>query len=187
MLSYLPAILVVIAVLVIIAIVQSRSYRNSLQFVAARIGGRVVAGGVFSQSSVQWTVDGIPAELQFYEGDAESPPATRIRFDTKLPGSVRIAPEGMFTGLRKLLGTQDISIGDPSFDKEFLIQGAPEKWVRKTLSSELRARLGALAEMSREGVGRRALTLEAGPVGLSVLICTNLLEGRERLVPELKS
>ncbi|HSD84764.1 MAG TPA: DUF3137 domain-containing protein [Anaerolineae bacterium] len=43
--------------------------------------------------------------------------------------------KGLFSGLGKALGLQDIEIGDAYFDEEFIIQGAPEDQVRRLLQN----------------------------------------------------
>lgn len=43
--------------------------------------------------------------------------------------------KGLFSELGKLLGMQDIEIGDPSFDEAFIVQGNDEMKVRQLLSN----------------------------------------------------
>ena len=43
--------------------------------------------------------------------------------------------KSVFSGLGKLLGMQDIEIGDAFFDEEFIIQGTPEEQVRRLLQN----------------------------------------------------
>jgi hypothetical protein len=43
--------------------------------------------------------------------------------------------KSIFSWLGKLLGIQDIEIGDPYFDEEFIIQGKPEDMVKRVLSN----------------------------------------------------
>jgi len=50
--------------------------------------------------------------------------------------------KGLFSELGKLLGMQDIEVGDPEFDEAFIIQGTDEFKVRELFAD---ARLRALA------------------------------------------
>jgi hypothetical protein len=43
--------------------------------------------------------------------------------------------KGLFSGLGKALGLQDIEIGEAFFDEEFIIQGTPEDQVRRLLQN----------------------------------------------------
>ena len=43
--------------------------------------------------------------------------------------------KSIFSGLGKLLGMQDVEIGDAFFDEEFIIQGQPEDQVRRLLQN----------------------------------------------------
>ena len=56
--------------------------------------------------------------------------------------------EGIFSGLGKLLGMQDIEVGDPEFDEAFIIQGNDESKVRDLLADpKLRALIAAQPEI----------------------------------------
>jgi hypothetical protein len=43
--------------------------------------------------------------------------------------------EGLFSGIGRKLGMQDIEIGDAFFDEQFVIQGHPEDMVRRLLEN----------------------------------------------------
>lgn len=100
-----------------------------------QVGGDFVKGGFFSQSVVrarhkQWTIT-----LDTYsQGDAEtSTDYTRIRapYINKDGFWFTIYRKGFFTGVGKLLGMQDVEIGDPLFDDAFVIKGSDEQKLRK--------------------------------------------------------
>jgi hypothetical protein len=62
---------------------------------------------------------------------------TRIRAPFVNPDGFRfnIYRKGVFTGIAKLLGTQDLEIGDSYFDDEFVIQSSSEDLVRRLLAN----------------------------------------------------
>jgi hypothetical protein len=69
---------------------------------------------------------------------------TRIRAPFVNPDGFRfnIYRKSIFSGIAKLLGTQDIEIGDSYFDEEFIIQSSSEDLVYRLLSSiEIRQRI----------------------------------------------
>jgi len=61
---------------------------------------------------------------------------TRIRAPFVNPDGFRfnIYRKSVFSGIAKLLGTQDLEIGDSFFDDEFIIQSSSEELVRRLLS-----------------------------------------------------
>jgi hypothetical protein len=62
---------------------------------------------------------------------------TRIRAPFVNPDGFRfnIYRKSVFTGIAKLLGTQDLEIGDSYFDDEFVIQSSSEDLVRRLLAN----------------------------------------------------
>jgi hypothetical protein len=94
------------------------------------IGAEFVKGGFCKGSKVQaragpWTVI-----LDIYE-DGESQ-ATRLRAPYINPEGFRftIYRKEFFSNLGKLLGMQDIEVGEPDFDEAFIIKGNNEDRVR---------------------------------------------------------
>lgn len=68
---------------------------------------------------------------------------TRMRAPFVNPDGFRfnIYRESIFSWLGKLLGMQDIQIGDEFFDEEFVIQGTSERVVKRLLGNEAIRRL----------------------------------------------
>jgi hypothetical protein len=94
------------------------------------IGAEIVDGGFWKGRKVQvhakpWTIT-----LDTYtESSGESHQTyTRIRAPYINPEGFRftIYRKGFLSGLGKLLGMQDIEVGDPEFDEAFIIQGTDE-------------------------------------------------------------
>lgn len=48
----------------------------------------------------------------------------------------KIFPKGMFSGLSKMLGMQDVEIGVPEFDEAFIIQGNDEQKLKALFANE---------------------------------------------------
>lgn len=63
---------------------------------------------------------------------------TRLRAPYVNPDGLRfnIYRKSIFSWMGKLVGVQDVEIGDPFFDEEFIIQGTTEGFVRTLLANE---------------------------------------------------
>lgn len=95
-----------------------------------------------------------------------------VRFDRPLGVGLRLTRQGALSGVGKLLGMQDIEVGDPVFDQRFVVKGAPVEAVRAMLTPEVRARLVELQAQAGElSVADDALVAEVAwlisdPAGL---------------------
>ncbi len=69
-----------------------------------------------------------------------------VRFDRPLGASLKMTRQSSLHSIGKLLGMQDIEVGDPAFDARFLIKGSPPDRVRALLTPEVRARLAELSD-----------------------------------------
>jgi hypothetical protein len=103
------------------------------QRLSHEIGAEYVEGGLWKRSKVQahvgpWTVT---LDIGTSDEDGESQ-ATRLRAPYMNPEGFRftIYRKGIFSELGKLLGMQDIEVGDPEFDEAFIIKGNDEERVR---------------------------------------------------------
>jgi hypothetical protein len=66
-----------------------------------------------------------------------------------LPNDFALRPQGLFFALQRAFGAQDLEIGDPVFDRAFVIRGADEGHVRAVLSDPS-LRQSLLAAAARE-------------------------------------
>jgi len=131
----LLALFIVAAVLLL----QQSRRRTLLQQLAARLSGRYVEGG-FDESSVHFRIDGRDAMVQVRGGSRYSPPYTRVVVDLRghAPGTLHILEEGFGLSFLKRFGTQDLSIGDPDFDAQYVIKATPESLATRVFSPERR-------------------------------------------------
>lgn len=104
-----------------------------------QVGGDFVQGGFWKGSKVQvhhkeWTLT-----LDTYsEPDGESSRTyTRMRapFVNKDGFRFTIYRRGFFSDLGKLLGMQDVEIGEPEFDDAYIIKGKDEEKLRKLFAN----------------------------------------------------
>jgi hypothetical protein len=84
---------------------------------------------------------------------------TRMRAPYVNPDGLRftVYRKGMFSELGKLLGMQDIEVGDPEFDEAFIVKGTDEARVRELFADpEVRALMLAQPQIRlevKDGVG----------------------------------
>jgi hypothetical protein len=102
------------------------------------IGAEFVDDGFKNGSKVQAHVGPwiVTLDMGTSNQDGESP-VTRLRAPYINPDGFQftIYRKGIFSALGKLLGTQDIEVGDPDFDEAFIIKGNDESKVRDLFAS----------------------------------------------------
>lgn len=113
------------------------------QQLSAEIQADFMEGGFWRGSKVQATVRAWTITLDTYA--ASNVIYTRMRAPYVNRDGLRftIYRKGMFSALGKLLGVQDIEVGDPAFDEDFIIQGNQEQQVRALLANPQIRRLMA--------------------------------------------
>jgi hypothetical protein len=144
---FLGVLVVTIVVVAAIAISSSQSdrLRKALRAVAERVNGRVVEGGWVGEPSLVFSLAGMPAKLEFFDGSKHSSPFSRVvvHLGGRAPGTLHILPEGFAQSFLKLFGAQDISVGDAVFDLAYVIKASPESLVPQIFSPERRERVMA--------------------------------------------
>lgn len=104
------------------------------QQLAAEISADYVEGGFWKGSKVEASVHEWTITLDTYTVSTGKTHITytRIRapYVNKDGFRFRIYRKGVFSGLGKLLGMQDVEIGFPEFDDTFIIQGNDEEKLR---------------------------------------------------------
>lgn len=106
---------------------------------AEEIDADFIDGGFWKGSKVEAHVGPWTVTLDTYTvsgGDPSTPSSctyTRMRAPYVNPEGFRftIYRQGLLSGLGKLLGMQDIEVGDPEFDEAFIVQGTNESRVRE--------------------------------------------------------
>jgi hypothetical protein len=112
------------------------------------IGGDFVQGGFWKGAKVQahvgsWT---ITLDTDTVSTGKSSVTYTQMRAPYVNPDGFRftVYRKGVFSGLGKLLGMQDIDVGDYEFDEAFMIQGTDEAKVQNFLADpQLRTMIAA--------------------------------------------
>lgn len=133
----------VVTTLVVVGIFQANKRHDVLRGVARRMNGAYESGGMFTRAHLDFVVSGRRARFEFFPGGDDSSPYTRLEVTLKdpSPGTLHILPDGFGQSFLKMFGAQDIEIGDPSFDAEYVIKATPESLAARVFSPDLRARV----------------------------------------------
>src|SRR5262245_42393798 len=105
---------------------------------AEAIGARYVEGGTFKSDKVQaehgqWTVT---LDVFVVSTGTSAIPFTRIRAPYVNPDGFRftIYRRGVFSDVAKWFGMQDIEIGHPAFDRDFILKATDESKLKRLLA-----------------------------------------------------
>lgn len=117
-----------------------------------------------------------------YSYDRRSPSGGVVRdvysvFAVQLPRAlphVELTPEGLADRARRLIGRDDVAVGDEEFDKAFRIRCADARDAAALLQPELRRRLLRAGKRSYRFTGDTLLTWEFGPVDQYALNATRV-------------
>lgn len=115
--------------------------------VSAELGGEYDEGRMFKSDRVtashgEWTVT---LDVYVVSTGTTAVPYTRIRAPYVNPDGFRftVYRKGIFSGIGKMLGMQDVEVGFEPFDADFIIQGNDEQKLRALFAN---AKIRALIE-----------------------------------------
>lgn len=110
-----------------------------------------------------------------------------VSFTAKEDFKIALHRQKWVDGVGKLMGMQDIEIGDPEFDSEFIIKGSDDKLVKKILEPDLLRRaildepslqLSAAVEQDQKAPSSKALHDHSGTLSVR---CEGALDDFERM------
>jgi hypothetical protein len=131
---------VVVAPVAIYALHQRRrNFVVACDRVAAELGGRRIAGDLFSPPEIRFSLDGSPARIRFPGRGSSNSPRTRVEVDLKARGWFKIAPQSFSDGLFKLFGARDLEVGDPDFDARYMVEASSDALIRSLFRPGRRA------------------------------------------------
>jgi hypothetical protein len=133
-------------------------------------GAEFVEGGMWKGNKVQAHVGPWTVTLDTFTVHTQHSHVTytRIRAPYVNPEGFRftIYRKGFFSDLGKLLGMQDIEVGDPEFDEAFVIQGNDEARVVTLFSDpKVRSLIGGATQDQAGGQGQRGVVRSSIPRG----------------------
>jgi len=176
-------VIVVVVIIIGASIAQKNRMLDALKRVAARVGGVVDEGGVFSRTGMRFSIGGLDSRIEVYAGSKNSPKYTRISVDLRglSPGTLHILPEGFGQSFLKMFGAQDLEIGDAAFDASFVIKATPESLARTLFSPD--RRLSVIGAVYRiQNLGDPTIDLDVGHLSVQVRAYVDEESGLMRLV-----
>lgn len=115
-----------------------QSHRNSgLVAAAARLGGTVPEGDGLDLLTVQFTIEGRPASVEFEKGE-ECRTRVKVAIRHRSPGAVRIMRQSVARANGALPGGEVLKIGHPGFDREWSVTARPAALARRIFWEERR-------------------------------------------------
>ncbi len=145
----LPAFVIVVVVCFIVSVLAAQAQRGNLlddvyQRVARNHEGRCIAGGLFGRPSIRFTRRGVRVLLDIYSTGGENR-KLYTQLHLGLPEKelrMEVFPAGFGTALGKFMGTQDIVIGSPGFDRDYVIRGNNEQRITANVRRTVVERIG---------------------------------------------
>lgn len=144
----------------------------------------------FRANVITGVIENVPVQLDHYvvSHGKSSTAYTRVvsRAVEPMPFTLRVYVESVFSSLGKMLGAQDIQLGDPAFDERFMVKSDNESLTRSLLDGELRRALASFEHASlsfeyRAGaVSMTWVAREENPVVLDAAIRIAVLASRWR-------
>jgi hypothetical protein len=123
---------------------QSRQQATSWLTLATELGGSVEepTGPWYSRTGERLVVElqGQRLALDIHVQSTGQSSITYTRVQAELPGEHRlqVSQEHLFSKVGKLLGGQDLEIGDLEYDEAYVIRGDDPDWVGRVLTPEVR-------------------------------------------------
>ena len=143
-------VLIVVVVVCVVVFTLAGERRKKLDEVYLRVAhaydGQCVTGGIFRRPAVRFTRHGVSVLLDIYStGGEHATYYTQLHLGyAERELRMEVFPESLVRSLGKLLGTQDIIIGSPQFDRDYIIRGNDERRIATLLTEPVQVRIDAL-------------------------------------------
>lgn len=138
-------ILLFLGFFVAFGIKNSKKVNQAWATAAREHGLRCSPGNLFSGPKLTGTIAGIHVVVDTFRRSSGKNSRTYTRYRAHFPRplglGLRLTQEGLFSGVSKFFGRQDIQVGDRIFDQTMLIQGTHEDAVRAFLTPARRMRI----------------------------------------------
>ena len=132
---------------------QKKTRASAFQQLAARFGGTSQGGGFFEKPSAHFNYQGVSTLVDTYSTGGKHPkhylqlriywPQNDLRCE--------VYPEGFFLRLGKMLGMEDVEIGSPHFDRDYIISGGSAATLSKLLSPSVQQPIDQLRHWTGNG------------------------------------
>lgn len=107
---------------------------------ADEIEASFIEGGVFKGSKIEGKFENWTITIDTYSQSSGNTTSTYTRlrapFKEIMPMEFKLYKSGIFSGIGKAIGGQDVLTGDSKFDEDFIVKGNPEEKIKELLSLE---------------------------------------------------
>ena len=150
------AILFVIFIIVIAVAVghaRARSTGETYSQLARHYGGTSDPGGLFGRPKVQFPHAGAWVIVDVYSTGGKHPTYyTQVHFSGQQPPvRCEVYPERMWSRVGKLMGMEDVEIGSPHFDEQYIIKGDSRAALRSLLTPAVQQQIDRLRHFLGNG------------------------------------
>lgn len=143
-----PIVFFIIIIVVAVAFGQARTRNTAEAYsqLARRYGGTSDPGGLFSRPRVQFPHAGAWVIVDVYSTGGKHPTYyTQVHFSGQQPAvRCEVYPERMWSRVGKLMGMEDVEIGSPHFDEQYIIKGDTRAALRSLLSPAVQQQIERL-------------------------------------------
>jgi hypothetical protein len=150
-----PIIFFIIIVVVAIAFGQARARNTGEAYsqLARHYGGTCDSGGLFSRPRVQFPHAGAWVVVDIYStGGKHATYYTQVHFTGQQPNvRCEVYPERMWSRMGKLMGMEDVEIGSPGFDDQYIIKGNTPSALRGLLTPPVQQQIERLRHFLGNG------------------------------------
>lgn len=155
---------------------------------ATEIEGDFKEGGIFKASKIEGKLENWTITIDTYTQSSgnSSSTYTRLRAPYKEISQLdfKIYKSGIFSGLGKALGQQDVKTGDQEFDENFIVKGSDDEKVKQLLQLDKLRELISLENKIRIESKREKSPFSAklpGDVNQLYFLANGLIKDKERL------
>lgn len=147
---FIAFIVVAVAIGIAAAASQSKNLKEAFGQLARAMHGTMNDGGWFNRPSVHFPHAGSWVTVDIYSTGGKHPTYyTQVNFDWPHAGfRCEVYPEGFFNRIGKFLGMQDIEIGSPGFDEQYIITGDDVASLRGVLNAKVQSTIRQLQQLS---------------------------------------
>jgi hypothetical protein len=137
---------------------------------ARAVNGRVMPSEDPRNPWIHFLVKGRQAEFFFVSGE-DARTTVDVSITGLSPGALDIERNGMPDFLARLFRVRDIDVGDPLFDRDYVVKANPETVARRIFSPERRARLaGRIRHLESFGLPVLRMTRDMLSIGVAARI-----------------
>lgn len=129
---------------VIVATGRKNPHDKAVESLALALKGVFNAGGPFGEPWIEFSLAGRVARLEFIPGGRFEMPSTRLMVDMRKssPGWLHILPNNVGIPFLKRFGEmRDLTIGDPIFDRRYVVAATPNFLAERVFRPDQRARV----------------------------------------------